>query len=262
MKELVPALIILLSLASCAPKKQETPPNIATVTNIAAQSKCAKYRFKDRSVAPIGYIKGMALMYAKAICKSSSEATLIASSGKTSSPKDFFNKYSINPSAGAESLKATYNLLIGLGMRESSGRYCEGRDLSMGFTEAISAEAGLFQTSYVAKGVSPALVNIYNLYKNNGSKCFLEIFKEGVDQKKCTAADAKTYGTGEGATFQKLSKSCPGFTAEWASITVRKLLNHYGPLKQKTAEMVPVCGDMLTEVQKAVATNPNLCELL
>ena len=37
-------------------------------------------------------------------------------------------------------------MLLGLGMRESSGRYCEGRDFGTNVS-ADTAEAGMYQTS-------------------------------------------------------------------------------------------------------------------
>jgi hypothetical protein len=40
--------------------------------------------------------------------------------------------------------------MLGHGMRESSGRHCEGRDLSADNVQSDTAEAGLFQTSYNA----------------------------------------------------------------------------------------------------------------
>ena len=46
-------------------------------------------------------------------------------------------------------------------MRESSGKYCEGRDKSADNTTAETAEAGLFQTSFNARRSSPLLPKLF-----------------------------------------------------------------------------------------------------
>jgi hypothetical protein len=56
-----------------------------------------------------------------------------------------------NDVSGIDTLRHLFVLMIGLGMRESSGRYCEGRDQSASNTSADTAEAGLFQTSWNAR---------------------------------------------------------------------------------------------------------------
>ena len=50
-----------------------------------------------------------------------------------------------NDAAGVDTVRHLFVLLIGLGMRESSGKYCEGRDKSASNRSAETAEAGLFQ---------------------------------------------------------------------------------------------------------------------
>src|SRR5262245_66510653 len=54
-----------------------------------------------------------------------------------------------NSKAGTDTLRHLFVLLFGLGMRESSGRYCEGRDRSARHISADSAEAGLDRKSVV-----------------------------------------------------------------------------------------------------------------
>ena len=46
-----------------------------------------------------------------------------------------------NAVSGADTLRHLFVLLFGLGMRESSGRYCAGRDTSANNTDADTAEA-------------------------------------------------------------------------------------------------------------------------
>ncbi len=84
-----------------------------------------------------------------------------------------------NDKAGVDTLRHSYTLLIGLGMMESSGKYCEGRDVSECFTTADTAEAGLFQTSYGAHIHSPSLGDLFKTYKDGDkSQCLLDVFQD------------------------------------------------------------------------------------
>ena len=112
-----------------------------------------------------------------------------------------------NDSAGPDTLRHLFVLLMGLGMRESSGKHCEGRDRSAHNTTAETAEAGLFQTSFNARNASPLLPTIFAGYRANPSG-FLEIFKEGV---RCSTTSLENFGSGDGEEFQRLSKACPAF---------------------------------------------------
>ena len=96
-------------------------------------------------------------------------------------------------------------------MRESSGRYCEGRDLDADNTAADTAEAGLFQMSWNAHVASPLIPQLFSDYSKN-SDGFLSIFQEGV---RCGHHDYANYGDGDGAAFQQLCKLCPAFAVEF-----------------------------------------------
>jgi len=63
-----------------------------------------------------------------------------------------------NSRGGVDVLRHLFVLLTGLGMRESSGHYGEGRDASATNTSAYTAEAGLFQVSYNSHHASLLLV--------------------------------------------------------------------------------------------------------
>jgi hypothetical protein len=115
--------------------------------------------------------------------------------------------------------------LIGLGMRESSGRYCAGRDTSEENTSADTAEAGLFQMSWNAHAASPLIEQLFSDYSSNPDG-FLSIFQEGVS---CTHGDYANYGDGDGAAFQQLCKSCPAFAAQAAAVGLR-VCAHIGDL--------------------------------
>jgi hypothetical protein len=159
-----------------------------------------------------------------------------------------------NATAGADTLRHLFVLLIGLGMRESSGRYCEGRDRAAANTTAETAEAGLFQTSFNARTASPLLPTLFAQYAADPLG-FVEIFKEGV---RCSPRDLENFGDGPGMEFQRLSKSCPAFAAEFAAVGLRRFRKHWGPINRREAEVRPECDDMLVEVQAAVDAVPEV----
>jgi len=237
------------------------------IIQIAANSQIARYHWLDRGVAPKGYIKGMAVVYAKVYCQLKAAnpfAKEMAKANTGNSDKDALAHYAQkfgylgmnNSVAGVDTLRHLFVLLIGLGMRESSGKYCEGRDRSASNTTAETAEAGLFQTSYNARSASPLLPQLFEQYLANSSG-FIEIFKEGVT---CPPQDWENYGEGKGKEFQRLSKACPAFAAEFAAIGLRNLRKHWGPINRLEAEIRPEADAMLQEVQKIV-DQLNLCSL-
>jgi hypothetical protein len=238
------------------------------IKQIAANSSCSNYSWKNRGRAPSGYIKGMALTYARSLCRAKASASVglllsAASTGNTA--KDALAHYAstfakipigITTQSG-ETLRALYTLGLGLGMRESSGVYCEGWDRSAGSSRPSSAgEAGVFQTSYDSIGVHPELTKLYTEYKNTkATRCMLDVYKVGA-----SCSSLSNLGTGAGADFQSFLKACPAFAAEYAMVTLRVLRSHYGPINRKEAEVIPACNNMLKEVQNLIDNDPYACE--
>jgi peptidoglycan hydrolase-like protein with peptidoglycan-binding domain len=140
--------------------------------------------------------------------------------------------------------------MIGLGMRESSGRYCEGRDRSASNTSADSAEAGLFQMSWDAHGASRQIPRLLDEYQANGGGGYREIFCEGVTPHR---GDLDNCGSGTGLRFQQLCKECPGFAVETAAVGLRNLRTHWGPINRREAELRTEAEEMLQQVQRLVA---------
>lgn len=250
----------------------ETTPDghyVEQIKTIAGGSSCASYSWSGRSKAPAGYIKGMALTYARSYCRlktseaaPTSLATLLSSAAGNSSNDALalyasnFSNLSMNvTSAGERPLRALYTLGVGLGMRESSGKYCEGRDMSASNTSANTAEAGIFQTSYDSIGASAELSKLFAEYKADTSKCHLDTFKQGVS----SCGSSSIAGSGAGAEYQAFNKSCPAFAAEYAMIMLRVRRNHYGPINRKEAEVAPVCHSMLKSVQDFIDNDLNAC---
>lgn len=238
---------------------------------ITDASKCSKYSWNDRGTTKKSYYRGMALTYAKAYC--SPNQIVSAARNKPESKFDTtdvlswynsnYNKLGLtNDVAGRNTQRNVWTLLIGLGMRESSGRYCCGRDMSANFSSANSAEAGLFQSSYGSKRSSDELVNLFEKYKKSKKGCYLDVFKEGFT---CSESNLKNWGEGAGFEWQKLSKECPAFSAEWAAILVRKsggTKGEYGPLRTKKAELNKDCHNMLSQVENVILENQDICKVI
>jgi hypothetical protein len=238
------------------------------ILQIASASAIANYRWKNRGVAPRGYIKGMALVFARVYCrlKQGDAAALEMSKANTGNRRkdalawyaqQFREEGMDNESAGPSTLRHLFVLLIGLGMRESSGKYCEGRDRAAGNTSAESAEAGMFQTSFDATSANPLLGQLFEQYLSKPSG-FVEIFKEGV---RCRASDLQNIGSGKGREFQRLSKECPAFAVEFAALGLRLFRTHWGPINRREVEVRPEGNVLLLQVQNFVDSE-KVCPLL
>ena len=153
-----------------------------------------------------------------------------------------------NDVSGIDTLRHLFVLMIGLGMRESSGRYCEGRDQSASNTSADTAEAGLFQMSWDAHGASRQIPRLLDEYQANGGGGYREIFCEGVTPRR---GELDNCGIRHRpADSSSCARSCPGFAVEAAAVGLRNRRNHWGPINRHEAELRPEADDMLRQVQR------------
>jgi hypothetical protein len=261
-------------VSSPAPEPTPTPggASLDAIKTIAGGSSCYRYAWKDRGQMPKGFVKGVALVYARAVCNQGrSDVALVSKAATTDDARDALSWYRSNysalgmsnASAGVDTLRHVYTLILGLGMRESSGEHCTGRDASASNVSADSAEAGAWQTSWDSHTVNAELSKLFARYRASSSGCFLEAFREGVS---CSASDWKNWGTGaDGLDFQRIEKACPAFAAEYVAVMLRVQggkSGHYGPLRTKAAEVRPECDSMLQQVESYVAKNPSVCASL
>jgi hypothetical protein len=138
----------------------------AKVLAAAGRSPIAAYRWKNRGKAPAGYVKGMALAFAGLYRQLKADdpiAQAIAIPPTGDASKDVLEWYAgalalagVQAATPAERLIQVFTILLGLGMRESSGKHCEGRDMSADNGSADAAEAGVFQVSYDSLKAHPA----------------------------------------------------------------------------------------------------------
>jgi hypothetical protein len=230
------------------------------ICQIAAKSEIASYKRANRGVAPGGYVKGMAVSFAKVYAMlgaNDAYAMEMARAAGSDASKDALTHYEEifkqaqmdNSQGGADALRHLFVLMLGLGMRESSGRYCEGRDRSANNTSAETAEAGLFQTSWNARHASELMPKLFKEFSAKAEPSYIEIFKEGVRPR---GDELENYGSGDGRDFQKLSKESPFFALLFAGIGLRNIRKHWGPINRRAAEVKAEADAMFKQVQKMV----------
>ena len=129
-----------------------------TIASMAATSQIAKYDWKNRGVAPRGYMTGMAIAWSTVVRKwmLGNSAALEMARANTHDAghdalswyKDIFDQHGMVIDVdGIDTLRSLFTLLMELGMRETSGRYCCGRDMSADNVTPETCEAGLFRMS-------------------------------------------------------------------------------------------------------------------
>ena len=227
---------------------------IARISTAVLASEVSRYSWVGRGVAPIGYTKGMAVTYAYVYAKwraGDSSARVMAQLPTGDTERDALAWYGVtNIASGASTLRALFTLLLGLGMRESSGKYWEGLDTNAGFKSADETEAGLFQQSWNSRVASPELPKLFAAWLANTSDGLLPIFREGVP-----AGSSPNLGGGQGEQFQALCKSKPAFTVEAAAICLRVLggsEGHFGPIRRREVEFLPAAATLFQQVETIV----------
>jgi uncharacterized protein (TIGR02594 family) len=238
-----------------------SPEQVRVVCKIAIDSEIAEYDWDDRGEAPPGYTKGVACAFASTYLQWKAgygPAVEMARAATHDEDHDALAWYASeykklgmdNSKSGANTLRHLWVLIMGLGMRESSGKHCCGRDQSVppGYYGPVSTttEAGAWQTSYDAHGCSDEFDRLFDDYNNDKIAGYLEVFKEDVS---CSNDDWECWGDGDGYRHQQMSKELPAYAAEVNGITLRNLRKHYGPINEKAAEICPEADEMLKEVQ-------------
>jgi hypothetical protein len=244
-----------------------SPETIRAIVALAASSPVTHHDWHGRGVAAAGYIKGMAVTFGL-VCQKfkagDSAAQLMAQANTGNDNVDALSWYNSNfhalgmsnDVAGLNTLRHLFVLLLGLGMRESSGNCFEGRDMSAGNTSAETAEAGLFQQSHDSFRASPELAKLMAAYQANPSWGFQSIFREGVSHGM-----TPNLGNGPGAEFQGLCKVSPSFAVEAAAVGLRVIggtapHGHWGPISRKEAELRPEADALFLQVQQIVEAAP------
>jgi len=236
-----------------------SPKMIADICEVAGDSMIAAYGWKDRGKMPIGYTQGVALCFALAqkwLAIGDPAAVRMARKNTGNKDKDALAWYAdkfgalgmSNSKDGIDTLRHLFALMLGLGPRESSGRYCEGRDTTADNVQPDTAEAGMFQTSWNVRSSDSTIAPLLAEFWENPNGFLME-FQEGV---KPDANDLDNFGTGDGAKYQFLSKYAPCFHAFVTALGLRSLRQHWGPINRSEVELKDQANDMLMQVQVLV----------
>ena len=247
---------VLLHKAPSVPDKPLENPLVTHIVRIAGSHPVMRLNWPGRGVAPLGYVKGVTVSFANALMKMRlGNAPYVAMAKAAEKNKLdalvwYQGQFSVasmrNNVDGEDTLRHLFVLLLGLGMRESSGKYCEGRDMSASNTSASSAEAGAWQMSWDAHVGVPLLRKLMDEYDGEG---LLMIYREGVN---ASASGLRSWGLGQGLEFQRLCKSKPDFAAQAAALGLRSLRNHWGPVNRFEVQIKREVDDMLKKVQDII----------
>lgn len=253
---LLASALALVPLQSWAQDAFSFVKNPDAVTAAAAASPCAKHSWNGgkQGIAPIGYVKGVALTFAKSFCEMTvpTAATKAMSQPVGNEAKDAIQEYSKRgstkiPSASAlELLESDYGLVLGLGMVESSGRTTISApfDSANPNPDSQTCEAGLYQTSANSLSSDPSLPLIRQQYLEHQDWCSFDLFTSGKHPHV-----TPPIGKGDGADFQQFTKGCPSFATEYAAVMLRVKRHHYGTLNIMSAEYAPACVSMFKKIE-------------
>jgi hypothetical protein len=240
------------------------PAVLNRITYIAGSSPIASYSWRDRGVAPAGHIKGMAVAYAQAVLRFNAGDPIMLELAKANThndEKDALSWYNSNfqalgmsnEVAGLDVLRHLYVLMTGLAMRESAGKFCEGRDMSADNVQSDTCEAGLLQTSWNASNCCTDFLNEADMYDKDSPQGYMSVFAEEVS---CSSSSWACYGSGDGLRFQETCKYSPVYAVETCGLTLRNLRTHYGPIGRKEAELRSEADAMLKRIEDLVRTLP------
>lgn len=220
---------------------------------------------EPRGQAPLGYIKGMALAYATCVRKFEQGDMTAHEIAKAETGDDEHDALALyrtqfqklgmsNGITGRGVLRSVFVFLLGLGMQESSGEHCCGRDQSAENLASDTCEAGLFQTSWNYRVCATDAETLFDEYSHaldrSEPQCQLKVFEKGVS---CSEDDWDNYGSGTGAEFQELSKICPAFAVESAAVGIRNLRKHWGPIGRMEVQIVPQAEALFIEIDEILA---------
>lgn len=221
-------------------------PYLEQIKTLAENSSCMDYIWKNGAKAPVGFVKGMALSFARSSCRlkksesaPSALVNVLINAVTKKNPLDALLSYknifadlglSLNTS-GADPLRAVFLLNMGTSMADNGGVYCK-----------ISNMMG----SQLMTGVLSKLFSEYR--GGNALRCFADIFQEGTN---CS-------GTTKSALA--FNQACPAFGAEVGATMLRLQSTSYQSIASKQAEIAPACDELLKSVQDMIDQDPvNTC---
>jgi len=230
------------------------PQLVERICDMADESDIQGVEWPGRGMTPPGYIPGMALAFAYALRNDEADAVMGKAAGNPDKDclawyeQEFARLGMSNKIAGVDTLRHLFVMMIGLGPRESSARYCEGRDLSASNVASDTAEAGLFQTSWNIRSADPSIGPLLGKFWENPNG-FQSQFRENVE---ATQDNLNSYGSGDGLRYQFLSRFCPLFHIMVTGIGMRTLRQHWGPINRREVTIKKEADDLLIDVQELI----------
>jgi hypothetical protein len=236
---------------------------VEAILQWAMNSAVADYSWCDRGTASADYTKGMALawstLYRKLLLHDPS-AIEMAKADTGSPDTDALTWYAgtfedlvmANTRTGVDTLRHLFVLLWGLGMRESSGERCCGRDLSAENVKSDTCESWLFQTSRDINTCSQMIevAIATDQYTQKNHLCALHFFSKDVS---CSESDWNCYGSGDGYHYQVFAKECPQYACESTAIGRRNRRQHWGPIDRYEVEVRHEVNELFLASQRLLA---------
>jgi hypothetical protein len=232
---------------------------IDAIANLAAHSAIARYMWNNRGPAPVGYIKGLAATYGLMLQKLMAGAPeALAMVRVVNDGIDVFDHYQTQLHAAGlitvgatavERMRALFVILLGLGMRESSGGWDIGQDASAPENRTEErAEAGCWQQSWDSRSASRFIPML--LHANEPTRID-PLFFEQVHPRP---GAWKNYGdpNSNGVLFQYDCKHFPSFAAQCAALCLRTDCEHFGPINTHKAECRPEAVELFKQVEALV----------
>ena len=236
-----------------------------SITQAVDASPLVTFQWPGRGIAPIGYLYGMALTYARVLCKLHAQdpSALLMAEPATRLETDALNNYRPASGSQVDNLRHLFVLLTGLGMRESTGRYCVGRDQTVSPIPSVrDQEAGLFQMSYSVGVGSPNFPDLrlhYDQLALRPYDGYEAIFALGIP-RPCRRTELTGFGRGRAGAFREFCVRQPALCAEVAALALRQRARHWGPIRGGTVTLSPDCDALLLSVQQIVESE-RCCEV-
>jgi hypothetical protein len=241
----------------------EDTPRELQVIQIATKSGLIEYSWQNRGRAAPGYIKGVALCFDRSLQRYRNGEDIGIEMAKAETDnylrdaiawfEQAFNPIGMNnDKPGEHVLRHLYVLILALGLRESSGKYCEGRDMSARNITANTCEAGAWQMSWDISPRVPLLQKLFNIYQApDAPDGYQDIFAEGVT---CGKSSWECYGSGTGYDYQRLAKTSPAFACEGTALGLRSQRSHWGPINRREVELskkpATMADNMFKQIQE------------
>ncbi|MCJ8278152.1 MAG: hypothetical protein HRT44_08120, partial [Bdellovibrionales bacterium] len=204
-----------------------------------------RYDISDRP----GAYYGLVLTMARSICRSNDDLVRMAIVTGRGGRNDALSHYGQPPQNERESLVRTYTLLLSHIYQETSGEFWEGVDItnSSSFTSE-TAEAGLCQSSNNIHNVGSesarrGFARLNQEYQNS-DLCLTDTFSRGLNPE----SGREVIGSGDGAEFQRLMRTCPASAVEHCAIAIRHGMRWFGPLIKKKAPYIQACENTMERV--------------